>query len=104
MAFPIQAIAPLITAFAAVGKMSYEIKKQREWKIQLETNQITQAQLQADLGVEQYLASAEQGILAAQYEAKQAEIARSQLIIGGGSIVLLISGMWFIVQIKKINK
>jgi hypothetical protein len=100
----IGAIASLVTSFAAVGKMSYEIKKQREWKIQLETNQITQAQLQADLGVEQYLASGQQAILAAQFEAKQAEIARSQLIIGGGSIVLLICGMWFIVQIKKINK
>ena len=98
------AIASLITAFASIGKMSYEIKKQREWKIQLETNQITQAQLQADLGVEQYKASVMREILAAQYVAKQEEIARGQLIIGGGAIVLLVSGMFFIVQLKKINK
>tara|TARA_Y100000361_G_C11133890_1_gene330666 strand:+ start:605 stop:904 length:300 start_codon:yes stop_codon:yes gene_type:complete len=97
-------IIPLITAFASIGKMMYEARKQREWKIQLETNQITQAQLQADLGVEQYKASELRKILAAQYEAKQAEIARGQLIIGGGAIVLLVSGMFFIVQLKKINK
>ena len=83
-------IIPLITAFASIGKMMYEARKQREWKIQLETNQITQAQLQADLGVEQYKASELRKILAAQYEAKQAEIARGQLIIGGGDSITCI--------------
>ena len=99
----IAAIAPLITAFATVGKMSYEMKKQREWKIQAETNAIAQMQLEADLGVEQYLHSAEMEILMARLTQIEADKARSQLIVGGGVIILLVSGMWFIVQIKKIK-
>jgi len=103
MGFPVAMIPALMTSFAAIGKISYEIRKQREWKIQIETNQATQMQLEADLGVEQYLASAQFDILASKLASREAELARGQLLIAGSSVILLVSTMVFITQLKKVS-